>query len=1354
MNLTAFTNQLSKVLTRRLSKAIIDGNKREVGTIRKLLDDPQGLQKKVEDIQKRHQQGESFDQQKINNDIDKSFPKPEEATLSGSQVVENLKVMGTDQSKDAGKYADNNGFKPETLKDIQGHDRFDLETVDVDDIYKSAGAEDFRVIADNPKGPRQNTVQSEPTVPPIINKNGEVLDGNNRLHTAKLDKEDPSKPFDGKVQILRGSSTLQDNANNEVIDRVGSFAENLKTKVEMDRPSVETKVGTNLNASLKNVANMPQSGSFIKSFAKATTKKNKDSSVKDNNFDPEIVDDELYVGIAMDLLRAVKDNKGGRPGKKLTEVDKSGQTHVVTAKNMNELAKDVGESVADRILSKGGTALKPWEQRYLGSMIIEFGRGNFGGKFSADDLSIPHLFKESTQPKDVGKGTFKDQKILETSDYFNTWYKTRNGGHGGKYWFDLFPHNRSEKAASPRYHGPWKVDENLNVIEAPRGVDKSLRIGGGKGDTSQTKDNLEILNILGKQKLGVDSDKFEYFQHLGRMGVFKEAGIDKGSLEIAIARNKLDEVDVQELTRYYDNLKLLKKKYNDLEDLARIKEGKPPLTPLERENFGKGEHIRNEIYQNYYKEAPKKNKNNPNPSPTGEKIDLDNSVGGFETGNSNFLKALQMASLDTSNLSELNTIQRAKFNRITTEIKERFRMDPENAEVYMPYFLDSRTRVYPLDSSGANLISGLGRFGYSAERAMAKPVTYNDEAFYAIVDDFLRFEDNPIVQTRVKGDELGMKSTASTAKAKRVLSGNYPKEIELKNIILRGTGKGVATDLDRMKYWKTFESEYLTRAENLLKAIDNSKTAKNSDERSKIWSKWLSKNSWIKNIKDQEAYVANLTEIGRIKRAYDGNTQKGSIGAYPQNNSHYSTHLMELDASASGSQVLGAQYNDLKLLESVNVTVPKEGKPRGLLTKEEMDMVLEGVDNNAVARDLYVEVKVHYGKKFTQKMTELEQTDPQLAQIYKELTDKYIQVGRGTTKPIVMKVPYGAGMARLKKTMASLISGKDRIQIMKDYQGRVEDSTILAKKFVDFHWDSMETSLQNSLETQYEFRRFSSIIGSLYTDLAGSSGSPRKPYLVKSPTGGETDFTVFATQTVQTYENVTLNKLPSFKPTLRKKGGFNKDGSPKTGVGRTKVTTTSKVPMDPNDPETIKLVTPNKNTPADTVKNLEKRGINSSNLEMFAVDGKMVQEFPFAGGGSKTMASALAPNAVHSVDAAYLRELVKALHKEGIPVYVVHDAFFVLAPDMKKTKQIAGNVMLEMHNNYNLREEMVRGLARALDMPFDDVLRQVDDIMANPTAKQQADGIRPYPDGSLANKSEGPLTVPEGYTTENVLVGG
>jgi hypothetical protein len=357
--------------------------------------------------------------------------------------------------------------------------------------------------------------------------------------------------------------------------------------------------------------------------------------------------------------------------------------------------------------------------------------------------------------------------------------------------------------------------------------------------------------------------------------------------------------------------------------------------------------------------------------------------------------------------------------------------------------------------------------------------------------------------------------------------------------------------------------------------------------------------------------------------------------------------------------------------------------------------------------------------------------------------------------------------------MSALISGKDRIQIMRDYQGRVEDPTTLAKNFIDFHWNSMEKSLQESLKTQYEFRRFSSIVGKLYSELSDGKVS-RKPYMVKSPTGGETDFTVYATQSVQTYESVSLNQLPSFKPSPRKKGGFNKDGTPIMGAGRTKVATTSDLPMDPNDPETLKLVTPgSKDKDKSRNKQLEKMGINPNNVEAFAVDGKMVQEFPFAGNGSKTMASALAPNAVHSIDAAYLRKLVFALQEAGIPVYVVHDAFFVLAPDMKQTKQIAGKIFTDMHNNYNLREEMIKGLAEATNVPYKDMLTLVDGYMANPTAQEQARGILPYPEGSLRNKSETPLGLKEinyagnktgqiigspkdspVYTTENVILGG
>ena len=662
MNLTAFTNQLSRVLTKRLSKAIMSNNTREVNSIQKLLDDPQGLEKKVEDIQKRYQQGDTFDQPGIDKELDQSFPntvnnKNEIIDLPGTDVVQGLKQMGTNQTDN--KFADTAGFPPEKLQNIQAHDSFKPEVVDVDDLAKKDTnlLEYFKVNKQaRPKPMDAEGKPIEAIVPPVINKNNIVEDGFNRIHEVKLLKDNGG---DGKIEILRGSSVLKDNANNDVLNRIGSFAENLKIKIGKDKESVETKVGTNIGASLKDIANMPQKGSFIKSFQKAT-----------NNFDPEIVDDELYVAIAMDTLRAAKNNVGGRPGRKLTEIDPSGDTKISSAKNMNELAKDVGEAVSERIVAKGGSAIKNWEQRYLGSIILEFGRGNFGSKFSEPYGSTNHLFKEEQVYKDVAKGQPKDTKIIVTSDYFNNWYKTTGSGHGGRNWFDLYPVQRTAKAPSTKYHGPWKVDENNNVIQAPAGMEKTQRIGGGKGDTTKTKDDLEILNQLGSQKMGVDPDKFEYWRNLGKIGALKEAGMDKPSLEIAIARSKLDEVDAEELRLYYDNLKVLKKKYNDLEDQARISDGKPPLTLLERENFGIGEHIRASIYKDFYLKTPK-TKDNP-AQITGEKIELDNSVGGFDSGNDNFLKALQTVSRDTSNLSELRTIQRAKFSRIEKEINQRF----------------------------------------------------------------------------------------------------------------------------------------------------------------------------------------------------------------------------------------------------------------------------------------------------------------------------------------------------------------------------------------------------------------------------------------------------------------------------------------------------------------------------------------------------------------------------------------------------------------------------------------------------------------------------------------------------------
>ena len=284
MNLTAFTNQLSRVLTKRLSKAIMSNNTREVNSIQKLLDDPQGLEKKVEDIQKRYQQGDTFDQPGIDKELDQSFPNTK-TELPGTDVVERLKQMGTNQTDN--KFADTAGFPPEKLQNIQAHDSFKPEVVDVDDLAKKDTnlLEYFKVNKQaRPKPMDAEGKPIEATVPPIINKNNIVEDGFNRIHEVKLLKDNGG---DGKIEILKGSSVLKDNVNNDVLNRIGSFAENLKKKVSMDSPSVKTKIGTNLFASNKDVKNAPDEGSFIKSFAKAT-----------NNFDPEIVDDELYVAIA------------------------------------------------------------------------------------------------------------------------------------------------------------------------------------------------------------------------------------------------------------------------------------------------------------------------------------------------------------------------------------------------------------------------------------------------------------------------------------------------------------------------------------------------------------------------------------------------------------------------------------------------------------------------------------------------------------------------------------------------------------------------------------------------------------------------------------------------------------------------------------------------------------------------------------------------------------------------------------------------------------------------------------------------------------------------------------------------
>jgi len=1342
MSVAGFTNALARSITRRLSRAIANKDMVEVKQLVKILSDSKKLQDDVIKINEKYQ-GSQLD---IDKEIDIKYPDVD-GTYSGRQVVEALKKMGTDtEGSTPGKNAETGGFEPHTLKEIGDHNIFTPEIISISKLARNDPFSDS--WHNQPLRPLPDGAP-EATVPPIVDSNGVLRDGHNRVNQAALDFAQGRG--DGTVSILRGSSVFKENANEVVLDRVGSFVTNLKRKVALDfggtmdeATGIVTKIAK-LKTEYKGTEHTEELSSFAAALHKGTNKSN-----------PDILNDELYVGFAMDVLRAARDNKGGAPGKKLKELDPEGRERVVSAKINNELAKDVGLAADARMTSAGGTPLKPNEIRHLGAMLLEFGRGNFGENIAigkeaikpTGPVSRPSLLKEYKGHVETKPGQYKDKKITTTSDFFDHWVKRT--GHNGREWLNLYPNRRSLKAPSPKYHGPWVTDAEGNIIKAPTGVEITGYLAGGKGNTSLTKFGVEAINILGKQKIGVDLNKFEYWRHLGAGGKLKDTGLDKTSLEIALQKAQLSAEDQVYLTRYWDDLRLLKKEFMDEEDALRLTDGKgkPKLTPLERQNF-KG--LRPSLNKKWWHKDPKTGEI------SGSKVDLQNSVGPYVSDDKVFLDLIQNVHFAAGEIRPLQTVQRARFNRIREEVNERLKLDP-NGEVYVPYMLDYRTRVYPIDKSGANhLTGGTARFMWAFPKSQAKPIVYNDEAFHVLVDDLLRFETKPITQTLVRsGEELGM---AQTAKAKEALSASK----ELRETIRYGLDKLHSNDLQRWKYWKITEKEYLRRGNELLdfteKSLDKALTIA---KRQELWDSYNPK--WLKGIKDQGEYLSALTEIARVERAFRRAKENPISTSDSQNKllmdmvhipskareinrlqaagAHMSTSPIELDASASGSQHLYAQYRNIEGLKQVNVFSKRS--PRELLTTKEIKMLEEGVDNNSIAKDLYTNTAGGYTTKLRARLDDLSVTDPKLAKIYNDLTNQYVQVGRSTSKPIVMKVPYGAGEKRLEITLQSLLGDKERLQILRDYNGKVDNVTTLPDEFMDFHWRSMWSALKESLDTQFEFRRFSSVLMGVYNE-APLSGTPRKALLVKSPSGHQTDFTIYATQFEVSRERVKVNLLPDF-PQIKQSKGLTKSGKKKEAYAKKDITLTSEIPIAPTDPLAIRMAS----TPAAI-----RKGISSADLGVWAVENKMVHEEPFVTDSMKSMASALSPNAVHMVDAGYLTKLVIALNEAGVPVYVVHDAFFIMAPDVRKTKEIAGKVFIEMHNGYNLRKELIEGVAKATGIPFNEVVERVNERMLNPNKREIARGIKSYKDGALGTKTEGDLKPPAGYSSLNeVLMGG
>ena len=294
--------------------------------------------------------------------------------------------------------------------------------------------------------------------------------------------------------------------------------------------------------------------------------------------------------------------------------------------------------------------------------------------------------------------------------------------------------------------------------------------------------------------------------------------------------------------------------------------------------------------------------------------------------------------------------------------------------------------------------------------------------------------------------------------------------------------------LERHAHWVKNSEKYLKQGQE---ALDN---AGNPD-----WNP-----SWLKGQKDKGPYLRGVMEMARIKKASD------------MGQPYESNMMIEVDAPSSGSQHIGAQYGDESLLWQTSVLSEPLGS-KGVLNSADIASLKAGVPDDSVARDLYTDVGVLYSKNVEKGFADLAATDPQKAQAFKFFSDKYLSSGRGVVKPIVMKVPYGAGDDSLRKDLVNQLTGRQRLEMA--------DAGIDAEDLMNFHWDNMKGALSQGLKTQYEFKKFNKVLGKIYSKASG-----RKPFTVEGPDGGITDFTRYVMKPERTFKaKIKAERLPDFE---------------------------------------------------------------------------------------------------------------------------------------------------------------------------------------------------------------------------------
>jgi hypothetical protein len=78
---------------------------------------------------------------------------------------------------------------------------------------------------------------------------------------------------------------------------------------------------------------------------------------------------------------------------------------------------------------------------------------------------------------------------------------------------------------------------------------------------------------------------------------------------------------------------------------------------------------------------------------------------------------------------------------------------------------------------------------------------------------------------------------------------------------------------------------------------------------------------------------------------------------------------------------------------------------------------------------------------------------------------------------------------------------------------------------------------------------------------------------------------------------------------------------------------------------------------------------------------------------------------------------------------VVHDAFFIRPTDVDAFRKLAGSVFQDMHNGYNLRKEMIDGVAKATGIPVRQVIELIEARLQEVAPNSELDRLAGYRSG-------------------------